>query len=265
MLHFIISFHSVDPPKITRDPESQTVATGTHTSLRVQGTGDDLQFQWQKDKIDIDSSEPRTQCNSTGDASTLYIKHTEKSDKGRYRCLVKNPIEKMEKASQEANLSVCKLFFFVIPTSNILLLDFMFFHSVGPPEITQDPKSQSVATGTDTTFTVKATGDDIEFQWQKDQRNITDNESRFKVSKTSDTSMLCIQHTKKSDKGHYRCLIKNPVEKNGKYSHEAELTVCKLFFLLLAWCGLQFYATILVCTGSVILPNLQAVTTSKSC
>ena len=257
-------FHSVYPPEITQDPESQSVATGTHTSLRVQATGDDLQFQWQKDKIDIEDSETRTQCNSTGNASTLYIKHTEKSDKGRYRCLIKNPIEKIGKASQEANLSVCK-FFFVIPTSNILLLDLMFFHSVYSPEITQGPESQSVATGTDTTFTVEVTGDDIEFQWQKNERNITDNESRFKVSNTKDTSTLCVRRVQKSDKGHYRCLIKNPVEKNGKYSHEAELTVCKLFFLLLAWCGLQFYATILVCTGSVILPNLQGVTTSKSC
>ena len=105
-------FLLVDPPKITRDPESQSVATGTHTSLRVQATGDDLQFQWQKDKIDIDSSEPRTQCNNIGNASILHIQHTEKSDKGRYRCLVKSPIEKTGKASQEANLSVCKCFFF---------------------------------------------------------------------------------------------------------------------------------------------------------
>ena len=108
---FIISFHSVDPPMITRDPESQSVATGTHATLKVEATGDELQFQWQKDNINIDSSEPRTQCNSTGGASTLDIQHTEKSDKGRYRCLVKNPIEKMGKASQEANLSVCKFFF----------------------------------------------------------------------------------------------------------------------------------------------------------
>ena len=146
-----------------------------------------------------------------------------------------------------------------------MLLHFFIFHLVDPPEITQGPESQSVGTGTDANFRVEATGDDIEFQWQKDERNITDNESRFKVSKTEDTSTLCVRRVQKSDKGHYRCLIKNPVEKNGKYSHEAELTVCKLFFLLLAWCGLQFYATILVCTGNVILPNLQGVTTSKSC
>ena len=107
-LCFIISFHSVDPPKITRDPESQSVATGTHTTLRVQATGDDLQFQWQKDDIDIDSSDPPFNCNTVGNASTLHIQHTEKSDKGHYRCLVKNPVEKTGKASQEANLTVCK-------------------------------------------------------------------------------------------------------------------------------------------------------------
>ena len=146
------------------------------------------------------------------------------------------------------------LFFFVIPTSNILLLDLMFFHSVDPPEITQDPESQSIATGADASFRVEATGDELQFQWQKDERNIIDNESRF-------TSMLRIHHVQKSDKGHYRCLIKNPVEKNGKYSHEAELTVCKLFFLLLAWCGLHEN---LLCTGNIILSNLQGVTTNKS-
>ena len=104
----------------------------------------------------------------------------------------------------------------------------MFFHSVDPPEITQDPESQSIATGTDATFRVEATGDNLQFQWQKDERNIPDNESQFKVSKTADTSTLCIQHSKKSDKGHYRCLIKNPVEKKGKPSKTADLSVCKL-------------------------------------
>ena len=104
-----MSFHSVDSPTITRDPESQSVATGTHNIIfRVQATGDDLQFQWQKDGIDIDSNEPRFQCNSAGNASTLHIKDTNKSDKGHYRCLVKNPVERRGLPSAEANLSVCK-------------------------------------------------------------------------------------------------------------------------------------------------------------
>ena len=104
-----MSSHSVDPPKVSRDPENQSVATGANTMFRVEATGDGLQFQWQKDCIDIDSSEPRCHCNSTGDASTLHIQHTKKSDRGHYRCLVKNPVEKRGKASHEADLSVCKV------------------------------------------------------------------------------------------------------------------------------------------------------------
>ena len=105
-------------------------------------------------------------------------------------------------------------------------------HSDDPLKIARHPESQSVATGTDTTFRVEATGDNLQFQWQKDERNIVDYNSRFKVSKTEDTSTLCIHCVQKSDKGHYRCLIKNPVEKNGKPSIEADLSVCKYVILL---------------------------------
>ena len=120
-------FLLVDPPVITRHPESQSIATRTGTVLRVETTGDELQFQWQKDGIDIDHSEPRYQCNSTGNASidierneprfqcnsagtvsTLHIKDTSKSDKGHYRCLITNPVEKKGMLSAEANLLVCK-------------------------------------------------------------------------------------------------------------------------------------------------------------
>ena len=108
MLLYCFNLSSVDPPEIIQGPESQSVATEAHTTFTVEAKGDGLQFQWQKDGIDIDSSEPRLHCDSTGDASTLHIQHTKKSDRGRYRCLIKNPVEKSGKVSQEANLSVCK-------------------------------------------------------------------------------------------------------------------------------------------------------------
>ena len=114
----LISFHLVDPPNITRHPETQSVATGTNTSFRVEATGDDLQFQWQINGDNVDSSEPRlqTQCSSSGNASILHIKDTKKSDKGHYRCLVTNPVERSGKPSNEADLSVCKLFSMVWTT-----------------------------------------------------------------------------------------------------------------------------------------------------
>ena len=118
----LLDLHSVDPPKIIRDPESHSVATGADTMFRVETTGDELQFQWQKDDMDIDSSEPRFQCNSAGTVSTLHIKDTNKSDKGHYRCLITNPVENKGLPSAEANLSVCKfvILLWILRSSSML-------------------------------------------------------------------------------------------------------------------------------------------------
>ena len=97
------------------------------------------------------------------------------------------------------------------------------FFTVDPPKITHHPKSQSVPTGAQTTFTVEATGDDLIFQWQK---NTSDVHNDINYSGT-DTNTLTIPHVKKSDEGHYRCLVKNEVKKDRILSKEAQLNVCK--------------------------------------
>ena len=79
-------------------------------------------------------------------------------------------------------------------------------------------------TGTPIAFTVEATGDDLQFLWQKDGKDVNKNGSQLQCRQTDNTSTLRIQHVKKSDQGHYRCLVKNPVEET---SYEAELTVCE--------------------------------------
>ena len=103
-------------------------------------------------------------------------------------------------------------------------LKFSLFLAVDAPKITRHPESQSVVTGTTIAFTVEATGDDLQFLWQKDEKDIDRNGSRLQCSQTDHTSTLRIQHVKKSDQGHYRCLVKNPVEET---SYEADLTVCE--------------------------------------
>ena len=127
----LMSSHSVNPPKLTRDPENQSVATGADTTFTVEATGDDLQFQWQKDGIDIDSSEPQLHCNSIGNANTLHIKDTKKSDKGHYRCLVRNPVEKRGMLSAKAIISVCKfvIFLWVLGQFHVII-PFLFFHQL---------------------------------------------------------------------------------------------------------------------------------------
>ena len=74
----------------------------------VEVVGDDFQFQWQKDGINIGSNGSQPCCNRTRNTSTLHIQYTKKGDKGHYRCIVKNSVISSEKLSNEAHLSVCK-------------------------------------------------------------------------------------------------------------------------------------------------------------
>ena len=101
-------------------------------------------------------------------------------------------------------------------------MTFSLFLTVDPPKITQHPENQSVVTGTPVAFTVEATGDDLQFLWQKNGKDIDRNGSQLQCSQTDNTSTLRLQHVKKSDQGHYRCLVKNLLEET---SYEAELTV----------------------------------------
>ena len=97
------------------------------------------------------------------------------------------------------------------------------FFTVDPPKVTHHPKSQSAPTGAETTFQIEATGDDLIFQWQKNARDVHND---INYSGT-DTNTLSIRYVKKSDEGHYRCLVKNEVKKDGILSKEAQLSVCK--------------------------------------
>ena len=116
----------------------------------------------------------------------------------------------------------------------------IYLFTVDLPKITKHSESQSVVTGALVAFTVEAMGDSLQFQWQKDGKDIDRDKSRIQCSQSDNTSTLCIQHVEKSDQGHYKCLVTNAVEKNAKPSLEAELTVCELFFFsfLLLFCSL---------------------------
>ena len=95
-------FLSVDPPKVTQCPKSQSVSTGAKTTFKIEATGDDLIFQWQKNGSDVHND-----SNYSGsDTNTLSIRHVGKSDGGHYRCLVKNEVKNDGDVSEEAKLTV---------------------------------------------------------------------------------------------------------------------------------------------------------------
>ena len=99
---------------------------------------------------------------------------------------------------------------------------FSFFLPVDPPKITKHPESKSVATGASATFTIEVTGDDLQFMWQKNGIDLSDNDRHHGI----DTDTMRIVNVEKVDnKSHYQCLVKNDMKK--KLSQQAVLTVSK--------------------------------------
>ena len=80
------------------------MAPGTDVKFKIEATGVDLMFKWQKDRK-TDLSDDEKYYDTSTDA--LHIVEVEKGDKGRYRCRVSNYIG--ETFSEEAVLTVSKL------------------------------------------------------------------------------------------------------------------------------------------------------------
>ena len=103
------------------------------------------------------------------------------------------------------------------------LIYYLFFSlTVDAPKIIQHPESKSVASGTSTTLTVKASGDDLQFKWKKDSKDLHDGGNCCGTK----THTLHIKDVEKSDKGSYQCLVKNNVV--AMLSEKADLVISKL-------------------------------------
>ena len=74
-----------------------------------------------------------------------------------------------------------------------------------------------MAAGADVVFRVKATGDDLHFQWEIDGDGLR--------TTYPQSEMLRITEVEKGHRGHYTCLVKNYAGK--QFSAKALLTVSK--------------------------------------
>ena len=72
-------------------------------------------------------------------------------------------------------------------------------------------------------MTIRATGDNLHYQWQKDGIDLSNNDRYHDTG----TDILRIVKVEKCDsKDHYRCHVKNEIGE--EFSKEAVLTVSKL-------------------------------------
>ena len=85
------------------------------------------------------------------------------------------------------------------------------------------PKTQSLAPGTEASFRVQATGYCLQFQWQKNNNDLSDDDRNHG---TGTDTLHIVKVEKVDNKARYRCHVKNEIGK--KFSKEAVLTVGKL-------------------------------------
>jgi hypothetical protein len=128
-----------NPPTITGEPASQTLALGSNAVFSVTATGDTpLSYQWRFDETNIGGAI----------LSNLLVTNVTRANAGSYTVVVTN-----KWGSQ---------------TSSVALLN------VGaPPSITTQPATVAVSPGATATFAVGVSGDaPLSYQWQFDGTNV---------------------------------------------------------------------------------------------
>jgi hypothetical protein len=107
----------MQPPTITQQPTSQTIAPGASAAFGVgaSGTGP-LSYQWQKDQLNLSEGGHYSGCT----AATLTITDADSSDSAVYRCVVTNACGSA--TSSPATLTVGQNAFGSVTLTNIPLL-----------------------------------------------------------------------------------------------------------------------------------------------
>ncbi len=134
-------------PAIISVTENITGSIGGSLTLEVTASGDDLTYQWMKDETDMGSETE----------SVLYIHNFQIDDVGAYKVRVSN-------------------------SSGSVTSRKIYVNDQGAPTITSLSENVSASTGDDFELYVTATGDNLQYRWEKDGVALeAQNESRLYV------------------------------------------------------------------------------------
>ncbi len=169
-------------PAITTQPSNVSVTEGEPATFNVAYTGTNPTIQWQRDGVNIPGA--------TNDSYT--INSTQLSDDGAiFKVVITNSAGSA--TSLEVTLTV---------DENII-----------PPSISTHPVDVTVNEGENASFSVVATGTNLQFQWQKDGANITG----------ATSSQLSLSGVSSTNAGSYRVVVSN--SEGSENSNAASLTV----------------------------------------
>lgn len=181
-------------PVITSQPASVTVSGGSSVSFRVGAVGSDLSYRWQSlmpgSARWVDSTE------KGANTASLNITAGDGIDGCKYRCIVSNGAGSVN--SDEAKLLVRS-----------------------QPVITAEPSSKTANEDSTVTFSLKATGGGLKYQWQYKKPG----EDKWLNSNSTGakTDSLEVKASASFDGCEYRCVVKN--EAGELSSQSATLTL----------------------------------------
>ncbi|MBR5302444.1 MAG: hypothetical protein IKU38_06395 [Clostridia bacterium] len=176
--------------KITTQPKSVKVFDGEQAKVSISATGDGIKYEWWFSK-DGGANWSKSSCTASSYSQTM----TSATDGRKLYCIVKDKHGNSVK-SNTVTLSLKKTV-----------------------EITSQPKSQTKAKGEKATFTVKATGDGLKYEWWFSK----DGGSSW--SKSSCTSKSYSQTVSESVNGRKFYCIVSDAYGNSKTTSTATLTM----------------------------------------
>jgi gliding motility-associated-like protein len=178
-----LSFYS--PTALTSSPSKVHKCEGENASLSVNASGSNLVFQWYKDNQALQDT---ANYLNTG-SNVLTINSLDPKNTGDYYALVTGSCGTV--VSLHATVTVDRTIV-----------------------ITTQPTNVTICAGNNATFTVIASGDNLSYQWQKDNMDI--------AGATNPT--LAVSNVSITDEGYYTCHITSTCG-DEQYSNSATLTV----------------------------------------
>ena len=183
-------------PVITKQPETVAAAYGDTAKFSVRATGSGLTYQWQYKSPG--SSKWKDSGMSTAKSATLWVVSEKARNGQQYRCVVTN--EAGSVTSEPATLVTAQTV---------------------QPAIRTQPKAVTASPGGTATFTVKAAGGNLRYQWQfKAPGTSTWYNSGMTGAKTA---TLSVPATTARNGQQYRCVVTN--DQGKVISNAAALTV----------------------------------------
>lgn len=145
---------TVEKPSIGKQPQNVSVKAGEQATFTVAATGTDLKYQRQ-----IDRNDGKGFADIAGaDRASYTTSAVDKNCNGyKYQCVISNSAGSVTTGT--ATLTVTED---VTPPVQ---------PTVKKPGISKQPQNVSVKAGEQATFTVKATGTDLTYQWQINRNN----------------------------------------------------------------------------------------------